>query len=269
MNAVLTWFRIDLRHRWKSILVLALLIAFATGTILTAVVGARRGSSAVDRLLDVTLPVTAVALANDPGFDWEPIAALPEVEAVGKFAISAFVVDEIPEEDFSIGFPVLGTDIFERIEKPVVLEGRGVDRSRADEVMATPLFLEHYGLAVGDTLTIRLWSPEQIDTFDTPEFDGGLPAGPVIDATIVGSIRSMWFSDRESDLGGMTPSPALFEQHPANPPERRAPHMSTRWCGSAEVPIRYPPSRRTSPGSPDEPTSTCGTWQPPQMNSET
>ena len=216
MNAVLTWFRIDLRRRWKSILVLALLIAFATGTVITAVAGARRGSSAIDRLQDVTLPVTAVALPNDPGFDWEHIAALPEVEAVGKFAISTFAVDEIPEEDFSTGFPVLGNDIYRTIEKPVVLEGRLLDPSRPDEVMASPLFLEHYGLDVGDHLTIRLWSPEQIDTFDTPEFDGGPPGGPVIDATIVGEIRSLWFSDRESDLGGMTPSPALFDEHPAN-----------------------------------------------------
>ena len=216
MTAVIAWFRIDLRHRWKSILVLSLLIAFSTGTVLTAVAGARRGSSAVDRLLDRTLPVTAVALPNEPGFDWEPIAALPEVEAVGKFAVTEFLVDEIPSEDYSTGFPVLGTDIYENIERPVVLEGRLLDPSRPDEVMATPLFLEHYGLAVGDTLTIRLWTPEQIDTLDSPEFDGGPPAGPVIEATIVGAIRSLWFSDRESDLGGVTPSPALFEQHPAN-----------------------------------------------------
>ena len=216
MNATFTWFRIDLRQRWVSILVLSLLIAFATGTILTAVAGARRGASAVERLLDVTLPVTAVALPNDPGFDWGPIAALPEVEAVGQFAVSSFVVDEIPLEDFSTGFPVLGTDIYRTIEKPVVLDGRLLDPSRQDEVMATPLFLEHYRLAVGDTLTMRLWSPEQIDTMDTPEFDGGPPAGPVIEATIVGEVRSLWFSDRESDLGGMTPSPALFEQNTAN-----------------------------------------------------
>lgn len=216
MNAVIYWFRIDLRHRWKSTLVLAFLIAFSTGTVLTAVAGARRGASAVDRLLDRTLPVTAVALPNEPGFDWEPIAALPEVAAVGKFAVTSFLVDEIPEEDRSTGFPVLGTDIYEKIERPVVLEGRLLDPSRPDEVMATPLFLEHYGLAVGDTLTIRLWSPEQLDTLDTPEFDGGPPAGPTIEATIVGSVRSMWFSDRESDQGAMTTSPALFEQHPAN-----------------------------------------------------
>ncbi len=216
MSAALAWFRIDLRRRWKSILVLALLIAFATGTILTAVAGARRASSAVDRLLAVTLPVTAVALPNDPGFEWDAIEALPGVEAVGKFAVSTYVVDGIPDEDFSTGFPVLGTDVYSTIEKPVVLKGRALDPMRPDEVMATPLFLEHYGLDVGDTLTIRLWSPEQIDTFDTPDFDGGPPGGPAIEATIVGSIRSLWFSDKESPLGGMTPSPALVEQHPAN-----------------------------------------------------
>lgn len=216
MSAVVAWFRVDLRHRWRSLLVLALLIAFSTATIVTAVAGARRGASAVDRLQEVTLPVTAVALPNDPGFDWAPIAALPEVEAVGQFAVSTYVVEGIPEEDYSAGFPVLGTDIYRSIEKPVVLSGRALDPTRPDEVMITPLFGRHNGLAVGDTVTIRLWSPEQIDTIDTPEFDGGPPTGPVIEATIVGEIRSLWFSDRESDAGALTPSPALFEQYPAN-----------------------------------------------------
>jgi ABC-type lipoprotein release transport system permease subunit len=216
MNAAITWFRIDLRHRWRSLLVLALLIAFSIATVATAVAGARRGSSAVDRLLDVTFPVTAVALPNDPNFDWEPIAALPEVEAVGKFAVSGFVVDEAPEDDVSTGFPVIGPDIYRTIEKPVVLEGRALDPSRPDEVMVSPLFLEHYGFHIGDTVTIRLYSPEQIDVLDTPDDQGGPPEGPVVDATIVGSIRSLWFSDQESPLGGLTPSPALFDQYPSN-----------------------------------------------------
>jgi hypothetical protein len=213
MTPALAWFRIDFRQRWKSILVLGLLIAFAAATILTAWAGARRASSVIDRLSAETLPLTVVALPNEPGFDWDAIAALPEVEAVGQFAVSEFSVDEVPFEDESLGFPVLGSDIYSKIEKPVVIEGRLLDPSRVDEVMATPLFLEHYGLKVGDTITQRLLSPEQIDQVFYGDDLTDPPAGPAIPATIVGSIRSLWFSDGENPEGGLTPSPALFETY--------------------------------------------------------
>lgn len=216
MTPVLAWFRIDLQQRWKSVLALGLLIAFAAATILTAWAGARRASSAVDRLISQTLPLTVVALPNEPGFDWDAIAALPEVEAVGQFAVSEFSVDEVPFEDYSVGFPVLGADIYSTIEKPVVIEGRLLDPSRVDEVMASPLFLEHYGLKVGDTVTQRLLSSDQVDQVFYGDELAAPPAGPAIPATIVGSIRSLWFSDGESDVGGLTPSPALFETYPEN-----------------------------------------------------
>ena len=44
----------------------------------------------MERLLERTKPATLAALPNQPGFDWDAVAALPGVEAVGRFAVSEF-----------------------------------------------------------------------------------------------------------------------------------------------------------------------------------
>jgi len=218
IGVVVAWLRLDVRRRWRSLLVLSLLVALAAGTVMTAVAGARRGGSAVDRLLDQTLPATAMVLPNQPGFDWEAVRALPQVEALATFVLTGdYVIEELPEEFFGASFPFADDEGMRTVERPIVLEGRTLDPARADEILISPAFRDTFGLGVGDSLTIRLYSAE---TVDAAARGGELPAepdGPAVEARIVGIVRTFMFRDEPGDFaGGLVTSPGLFAQYEAN-----------------------------------------------------
>ena len=194
LRIILTWLRLDLRRRWRSLTVLALLVALATATVLAAAAGARRGQTAFSRLWAITLPATATVLPNQPGFDWAKVRALPGVTALTKFPVTfGFALECCPAA--STGFPLADDEMTRTIERPVILAGRLFNPDRADEVVVTPQFQASYGKGVGDTLILHLASPWQIDA----GYDGsaGPPRGPRIRARIVGVGRSPFGSRSE------------------------------------------------------------------------
>ncbi len=214
MSAVWAWIRLDLRARARSLTVLAVLVAVTAGVVLTSVAGARRGASTIDRLVDRTLPATVAALPNQPDFDWEAVEALPEVAALARFAVASYQIDGVDAEE-SGDFPY-ADGIMDDVERPVVLEGRVADPTRDDEAVITRAFEGTYGKGVGDTVTIRLYTPDQADQLFSTDPVGD-PGGPVIEARIVGVVRSPWFSDSGTSLRGrLIPSAALFDQHLPN-----------------------------------------------------
>jgi hypothetical protein len=214
VRIIAAWTRLEGQRRWRSLAALALLMALATATVLTAVAGARRGQTAFDRLWARTLPATVTVLPNQPGFDWSRIRALPEVSALTTFAVSKFVFDGYPLAAQNTGFPPGDSQVFRTIERPVVLQGRLLNPRRVDEVDVTALFPAVYGKGVGDTLTLQLPSPQQGQYYDPSS--GLPPRGPKIRVRIVGVIRSPWFSDSPGSEGGVAPSPALMAHYRAN-----------------------------------------------------
>jgi hypothetical protein len=210
-----TWLRLDARRRWRSLGVLALLVALATATILTSIAGARRGESAYSRLAARTLPATATVLPNQPGFNWARIAALPEVAALTRFpVVFGFEAQGYPAA--SSGFPLADDQMTRTIERPVILAGRLFNPRRADEVVVTPKFAATSGKHVGDWLTLDLASPQQANQ----GYDGstGPPRGPEVRARIVGVVRTPWGLDADTpgSPGGILSSPALFTRYRAN-----------------------------------------------------
>ncbi len=213
MGMALTWLGLDLRRRWRSLVVLALLVGLSAGVVLTAVAGARRGDTAFDRLWARTLPGTVVVLANQPGFDWAKVRALPEVTALGLFAVYYGAAVE-GMDGVDLGFPPGNADAFRTVERPVVLAGRMANPNRADEAVVTPHFLTAHHKRVGDVLTVHLSTPAQADAGDdasqTP------PAGPQVKLRIVGVIRTPFGLDSVGDSGGVIPSYGLVTRYRAD-----------------------------------------------------
>ena len=209
----LTWLRLDLRRRWRSLVVLALLVALSAGVVLTAVAGARRGDTAFGRLWARTLPATVVVLPNQPGFDWAKVRALPEVSALGLFAVYYGAAVE-GMDGVDLGFPPANADALQTVERPVVLAGRMASPGRADEAVVTPHFLTAHHKQVGDILTLRLSTPAQaaagIDASQTP------PAGPRVTVRIVGVIKTPFGLDSVGDSGGVIPTYALLTRYRAD-----------------------------------------------------
>lgn len=213
MGLIGMWLRLELRRRWRSLAVLTLLVALSAGVVLSTVAGARRGDSALDRLLEQTLPATLAVLANEPGFDWDAVRALPNVAAVAEFPVFTPTVDGLPPA--AIGFP-MDAAAMDTVERPVVLEGRLADPARADEAVVSAGFRGSFGLGVGDTVTVRLADPAAVDAAAVGGDIPSVAGTTVIRTRIVGVIRSPWFSDKPGFGGALQPSAALFEQYRAN-----------------------------------------------------
>jgi len=215
MSLLMLWLRREARLRWRALLACGLLVAVTSATVLTAVAGARRGESAVTRLLAVTRPATAEVVPNQPGFDWGRVRALPEVAALTTFPAYTSLPTDVAPDDTPNPFVPADTEAMRTIETPVVLAGRLADPARPGEAVVTPAFARSTGRSVGDTVTARLTTPAQADA-SIGGSPSAAPAGPEVRLRIVGVVRSLWYGDDIGGRGGLIPSPALLARYRAN-----------------------------------------------------
>lgn len=174
----------------------------------------------MDRLLDVTLPATAVVSPFQPGFNWDAVRKLPQVEALHTYpGYSGFRIEEAPGYPGSgpkLPFLMADDEGMRTIERPTVLTGRLANPSRADEAVVTANFVQTYGRGVGDTATLRLPTPEQAEENLNGGRNAAPEAGPAVPVRIVGVIRSPWFSDDVGSSGALYPSLGLTNAYRAN-----------------------------------------------------
>ena len=121
------WARADVRHRWRSLVALGLLAGVTAGLAFAASAGARRTSTALDRLRARTNASDAVVFTSQVGEilpDWTRLRARPEIETLARWAL---VFGEIGGDPGGVLFaPVDGTWTGD-VDRPLVVKGRMFD----------------------------------------------------------------------------------------------------------------------------------------------
>jgi ABC-type lipoprotein release transport system permease subunit len=192
--------RASVRRRAASIAVVALVPALLFGAALCAFGGARRSSSAIDRLLEVSAPEDLyVSPPENGGLDMDAVERLPQVRGAAYQSYLAMVpvsADGRPQIDLAGSInPYLYTPAGgppDAINHLRIIEGRDLDPGAPLEVVIDEELAADRHLAVGSHLRMATYSAEQLETVfgnETSGADTPAPEGPVLDLSVVGLAR--------------------------------------------------------------------------------
>lgn len=180
MTAVLVHTRAGVRSRWRSWMMLALLVAIAGGSVIALAAGARRTDTAFPRFLRAQ---RAADMLVFPAGAQQPaqVQRLPEVtESATDVGIASTDIDLIPVvvTDGSLG---------RNVNRLKFLAGRPVDPGRADEVVVGFLAAKSRHLHVGSSLTIHIPAgPPSGSTGSAPGPSDQPPAPRAVTLRVVG-----------------------------------------------------------------------------------
>jgi len=174
--------RARFRHRWRSWLLLCLLIALVTGLVLAAAVAGRRAATAFPRY-EAAHGYDALVLAQRP---LPKIAAMPGVASVTLLQSVAggpptCACSRPINGSFFNVFEVAPTDL-SRVVKLVA--GRMPDQSDPHQVLASFRLQQDDGVHVGTVIRVPLYSASQRAA--ALSGTGGTPAGPTVALRVVG-----------------------------------------------------------------------------------
>ena len=209
MVAAWLWSAANWRRTWRFLIALAALAGVVGGVAIATVAGARRASTAVDRMAERTgWPDVFVFTPSDvPAALRDALATNPRVqEATDVKVVIGGPPGFGPGEGSLIAVPA-GSRF-----APVVIEGRLPAAGRADEIVVTESALRT-GMRVGDRVPLN-----GVGTGNAVACLGGsgaCPLTPMGDATVTGVVRGLPDLADNTDGGlGVYADAALAEAHP-------------------------------------------------------
>ena len=191
-----------LRHGWRGVVALAVVVGVVGAIVLGVVAGARRTDTALERFRESSGAAELQITTREPTeAQLEELRSLPEVAALAELPNYQILVDgsQLPVVPAAVD-ERFGTDI----DRAVVLEGREADPDAVDEVTIGEGFADLLGIGVGDRLEAISVTPEQVEVVIAGDFFDGPPGGPPLSIEVVGIVR------RPLDLGELGGAEGLF-----------------------------------------------------------
>ncbi len=182
-RAAAYWAAGDIRRRWKSLVIVGLLIGLTAGFALSTLAGERRTNSALIRLTQQTHAPDAVVFPSQVGTfqpNWAPLAARPEV---AKLAVWNLLFGNVNGQQGGLLFGSADGTYLGSVDKPVVVRGRMFNPAASNEMVLDENAAKD-GPPVGATITFQPYAPDQPETT-------GQPRGPKVTMHVVGVVRTV------------------------------------------------------------------------------
>jgi putative ABC transport system permease protein len=159
MPALLARLRAEARHRWRSWLVLAILIGVFGGATLGTIAGARRTDSAYRRLLARSHPFDMFLLNEtfSPEIARITPQQLHEIPLVSEVVTAGFLATEDGPELIGSADPRFDVSF----NKPKIVSGRAPNQARADELAVPVAIASEQHLTPGKTVTLRFLDQDE------------------------------------------------------------------------------------------------------------
>jgi hypothetical protein len=211
----LAWYRlrVDLRTRWRPLLVLALAVGLGGGVALAALAGARRSDEAMPQFLSYSLPDNASVVFNNPVPRSSPLVP-PAVEArvlhlpqVAAWYSQDYLFLTPARSGPAVGSlnPVAPIDAqaFRDVDRPLVIAGTYPRPADASQAAVNETAAQRLHLHVGSPLTLYAYAPSQFlsGQFTTPVVSAKVPPpqGPTFHVRIAAIVRA------PSDVNAIVP----------------------------------------------------------------
>ncbi|MBW0119561.1 hypothetical protein I4J48_30385, partial [Pseudonocardia sp. KRD-169] len=195
MSAIRAVARAELRTRLRPLLVLGLLLGLGGGAVLGTVALAQRTASAYPRLVEaVHLDDARVVVPDDQP---DLTAAVPEMPGVARAWTTDGWVARVEGPVLRYVSVGAGVDQPPGLVDPVVLDGRLPAPAAPDELLVGEPFAEMSGLGVGDRLTLKLLTLEEISQFAV---GFGEPDGSTAEMEVVGVARMPYWGGALSNV---------------------------------------------------------------------
>ncbi len=193
--------RSQLRHGWRSLVGIVVLVALIGGLVLGGLAGAQRTRTAVDRMIEQNEVSDVLVNPNDgdeSALDFDRVAALPMVAEFSRFhGVSAFGEAPFTADNVRNGPSTFATDGHALVDfdRPVISAGRVPDPNSTDEVYIDRTYARSNGLHLGDTFRWTVFPPDLLEAAlaaAEEDSDAGLAmlnapgAGELVQARIVG-----------------------------------------------------------------------------------